>query len=311
MTALPVLQPSTGLPGINRPLDNTALSTYMTCPREYWFSMVLNRRPGGLSPALSYGRSWHHAMEHHYRTGGNAELVELLVRNKWEDHGAMDDYRTLERCILDYKRYRNRWGADPASEAGRTVGWPVQPMVEVQSNTMSGGLLHPYAVKIDRIIELDGLGYVEDHKTTSRLDRNYWQQFTLSNQMMGYVFQAQQLAPSLKIVGVRINVCHVLKTGTNFERQVFTYTPDQLREWVHNTNMWMQRLSRDAQDWNDGAASLEAGEYPLGHYGENGCSRKYGMCSYHHVCSKSARMRPTVLAEYPENPWNPLEVDGE
>lgn len=305
---LPVMQPGVGLPGINRPLDNTALSMYMTCPREYYFGMVLHRRAGGLSPALAYGRAWHLALEHHYRTGGQADLVELFVRQKWQDHGAVDDYRTLERVLLDYKRYRERWGADPSREDGKTVGWPVQPMVEVQSNTMSGGLVHSYTVKIDRIIELNSLGYVEDHKTTSRLDRNYWTQFELSNQMMGYVFQAQQLAPSLRIVGVRINVCHVLKTGTNFERQLFTYTPDQLREWVRNTNYWMQRLNADALSWEH----LGDGEYPVAHFGENGCSRKYGMCSYHHACSRSARMRQTILDnEYPLNPWNPLEVDGE
>jgi hypothetical protein len=314
MSSLPVIQPGEGLPNILRPLDNTALSAYMACPREYYLGMVQHRRGGGLSPALAYGKAIHTALETHYKTGGNAGIVEMMVRKRWENHESADDYRTLDRVLLDYDRYVKKYGGDPSKEEGKTVGWPTQPMVELSTNAMGGGLIHPWAVKIDRIIELGGLGYVEDHKTTSRLDKNFYKGFELSNQMMGYVHVAQQLVPSLRIVGVRINVIHALKTGTNFERMLFTFSPDQMAEWVSNVNEWMERVDQDSERWaNEEYVARELGgrpRWPVAHYGDNGCSRKYGMCQYHRVCSISSRIRQEVLEqEFPVKPWNPLDIE--
>jgi hypothetical protein len=314
--SLPVLQSGTGLPFIKRPLDNTALQAYMACPREYWLSMVQHRRGTGLSPALSYGLAMHTALEHHYKSGGNEDIVEMMVRAKWKKHDSSDDYRTLDRVILDYQRYRKKYGADPSKEPAKTVGWPTHPMVELSTNAVGGGLIHPWAVKIDRIIELNGLGYVEDHKSTSRLDKNYFKSFELSNQMMGYLHVAQQLVPSLKIVGVRINVIHCLSKETNFERMVLTFSPDQMQEWVENTNQWMERLNSESKYWylQEEIAKLrdEPIPFPIAHFGDNGCSRKYGLCGYHRVCSVSSRIRHQMLEnEFPVNPWNPLEADDE
>lgn len=316
MSSLPVLQPGVGLPFIQRPLDNTALQAYMACPREYYLGMVEHRRAPGLSPALAYGKAIHTALEHHYKSGGNEDIVEMMVRAKWEPHNAADDYRTLERVLLDYRAYRKRYGGDPSKENGTTVGWPTQPMVELSSNALGGGLIHPWAVKIDRIIELGGLGYVEDHKSTSRLDKHYFNSFELSNQMMGYVHVAQQLVPSLRIVGVRINVIHALTKETNFERMVLTFSPDQMAEWVENTNAWMERLNSDSARWVVDRRIAETtgkpARWPVAHFGDNGCSRKYGLCGYHRVCKVSSRIRHEMLEnEFPVNPWNPLEADDD
>lgn len=302
-----------GLPSINRPLDNTALSTYMACPREYYLSMVLSRRGGGAgSAALAYGGLFHKLLEIHYKSGGVADLAIAIGESWWKEKGTEveGDYRTFDRAVLDYKRYREKWGQTPEQEQGRTVGFPEEPMVEIAADIMAGGLVHPYAVKIDRIIELGGLHYVEDHKTTSRLDKNYFSGFQLSNQMMGYTRVAQLLMPSLKIVGVRLNVTHCIKTATNFERQLFTYGPQQMEEWVENTNDWMLRLNRDAAEWPS-EAELFSGKatWPTGHFGDNGCSRKFGHCQYFEVCKIAKQFRHRKLEELPVNVWNPLEVE--
>jgi hypothetical protein len=309
--SLPVID--NGLPGINRPLDNTALSAYMACPREYYMSMVLHRRGEGRSAALAYGSMMHILLENHYKTGGAVSIVEALGRSWWQENGHHEegDHRTVERAILDYKRYREKWGQKPEEEQGRTVGYPDEPMVEIAADVKAGSLVHPYAVKLDRVIELGGLHYIEDHKTTSRLDRNYYGGFELSNQMMGYTRIGQLLMPSLKIVGIRLNVIHVLKDKTNFERQLFTFTKEQMAEWEANTNRWMERLSADAQGWPSDEELFSGAaqdRWPLAHFG-NGCSRKFGLCQYHSVCTIATPFRHRRLAEYPVNVWNPLEVD--
>lgn len=301
------------LPEIERPLDNTAMSAFMACPREYYMSMILHRRgseEGGRSPALAYGGVMHVLLEWHYKTGGEALFAQAMAVEWWEKHGstAEGDYRTLERALLDYKRYREKWGQRPNDEQARTVGAPENPMVEIAADIQAGELLHPYAVKLDHIIELGGMHYVEDHKSTSRLDKHYYSGFELSNQMMGYTRIAQRLMPQLRIAGIRLNVIHCIKSGTNFERQLFAYTREQLDEWEQNTNQWMRAIAATPWPTED---ELAAGTkpWPLGHYGTNGCDRKYGLCSYHSVCRIAAPFRTTVLRQIGINPWNPLDIE--
>lgn len=307
------------LPVIDRPLDNTAMSAYMTCPREYYFSMVLHRRSKGKSAALIFGSAWHKAMELHYRSGGDRDLVRYAVMEYWSREGhQMDDYRTMERVLLDYDRYTKQYGEDPSKEDGKTLGSGPDMMVELSTNAQTEDLLHPWAGKLDRIIDLSGLVYPEDHKTTSRLDKHYFRQFELSNQMMGYTHLAKGLLPSRTVVGVRINVSHVLTQKTEFHRQLVTFSPGQIKHWVQVTNDWMTQLAGDYIHLEEHMRTLALAEKPLipppnifrQHFGDNACSRKFGMCTYHSVCSSSSKLQPGVLErEFELNPWNPLEND--
>jgi hypothetical protein len=296
--------PRSFLPIIDRPVDNTAMAAYQACPREYLFGMVQDRRGEGRTPPLVYGTSWHTVMQWHYRTGGDRNRVIYETTMAWEGHDDAEDYRTLDRCLLDYDRYVAFYGL-PGSEkdTGKTIGFPDEPLVELAANAMIPGLLHPWAGKLDRVIDLGGLAYIEDHKTTSRLDKHYFRQFDLSNQMMGYTALGRVLFPQLNIVGVRVNVAHVLTGGTKFLREEFTYSPPRLEEWVQNMNSWYKRLARDYEMLKTG----DPDAFP-GHYGDNGCSRKFGMCGYHPVCSASPRLRQGILErDYKLLPWNPLE----
>lgn len=312
------------LPVIGRPVDNTALSAYMTCPREYYFSMVLGRRSKGSRTALSYGGLWHRILEAHYKTGGDLFRV-MEAASKWEgDPPPPDEYRTPARAWLDYQKYLEEpWTGQKDLEA--TLGWPDRPMVEIPAAVPLGGF-DPYAGKIDRIFKdsATSWAFVEDHKTTSRKDSFYFRQFETSNQMKGYVWLARQLVPSMKVVGVRINLCHITKTKTEFERQLITYSDQVIDEWYENTKRWLVRIHHDqlAQALEEGRsptdlglsdefaeALLARGAFP-GHYGDNGCSRKFGACQYEVVCSKSKRIWTKVLEqEFEVRPWNPLEVE--
>lgn len=302
------------LPVINRPLDNTALQAYLACPREYFLAMIQHMRSSGRSPALVFGSAWHKALETHYKSGGDRDLVQLATQLSWEGHDSADDYRTLKRVLLDYDKYSKKFLQD---DIASTVGWPDHPIIEVSTNAMGSSLLHPWAGKIDRIVEVGGLLYVEDHKTTSRLDKNYFTQFKLSYQMKGYTYLAQQLLPGEKIVGVRINLSHVLTAKTEFHRQLFTFSKGEIDEWTKVTNAWMSRLGRDIETYNEAIArGLDSWDainlaFPA-HFGDNGCSRKFGMCQYHQACSVGTRIRDQMLErDFEIRPWNPLEADDD
>lgn len=314
MTATSAALERSYLPVIDRPLDNTAMTVFMTCPREYFFSMILHRRSKGVSIPLHFGATWHKILEMHYRSGGDKTLALMAGEVAWAGHDATGDYRTLDRAFLDYERYVKEHGL-PEDEAragkGKTVGVGADALVELSTNAQGDELLHPWAGKMDRIIDLNGSYYIEDHKTTSRFDKNYFRQFELSNQMMGYTYLGRQLFPSLNIVGVRINLLHVLTEKSAFHRQLFTFNPSQIQEWAQNNNQWMRRLAweYDQLQQHGVANGVPVAAFP-GHYGDNGCSRKFGMCGYHPVCSSSPRARQHVLeSDYDILPWNPLEAD--
>lgn len=292
---------------IDRPLDNTAMSAYMTCPREYYFSMVLHRRHKGKAPPLVFGSAWHKAMEVRYK-GGDINLVRYAVTQAWEGHDQPDDYRTLNRVILDYDRYCRQYGEDPSQEDGKTLGSQGEMMVELSTNAQDELLIHPWAGKLDRIIELTGLVYPEDHKTTSRMDKHFFRQFELSNQMMGYTRLGKFLLPSKPVVGVRINVSHVLTADTKFYRQLVTFGPQQLERWANVMNHWMSRIAEDYTKLDGERPLIPPDDVFVQHFGDNACSRKFGMCAYHQVCSSSPKTQAGVLErEYEINPWNPLE----
>jgi hypothetical protein len=271
-------------------------------------------RSEGTSTALDFGSLWHKILEVWYKTGDSG-LVSLVCE-RWlnVDSG---DYRTAERAWLDFAKYRKQWGDSPAAENSKTIGWPDAPLVECSINTSGEGLAHPWAGKIDRIVDINGLLYVQDHKTTSRLDKHYFSQFENSNQMMGYTYLANQLVPGQKVQGVQINVIHTLKDKTNFQREIITYSASVLEAWAQNVSVWMKRLAKDISyhDFLVGGeeklAATDARDLAFpGHYGDNGCSRKFGMCVYHEVCSASPKIQERLLQQnFTVKPWNPLEVE--
>jgi hypothetical protein len=218
----------------------------------------------------------------------------------WEETDRPDDYRTLDRCKMEYERYLEQYGL-PWTEEAKTVGWPHQPLVEISTELTWPGALHPYAGKIDRVILHQGLYYVEDHKTSSRKEQNYFRQFELKNQMIGYAFMAQ-LITGKPIAGVRINAHFVRTRDSENERSIVTFSQSRLKDWAANYNEWVQRIERDIE-------RAARGE-PAFPHNFDACDAKYGMCQYAAVCSEGPAVRDRVLEqEFAVKPWNPLEVE--
>ncbi len=234
----------------------------------------------------------------------------------WEPHGNPDDHRTLERALSSYDQYLAEWGDFETEQRGwgKTVGWPDSPVVEQATDLWWEGALHPYAGKIDRVIEYQGLYYVEDHKTTAALGDRYFQQWDPSNQMMGYAVLAQHLT-GLPIAGVRINAFGVLKTQSKFKRQTILYSQPRLMDWQENYNKWVRRLEHSYEELRNAYIAEDVKEAALNSafpHNFNACAGKYGPCAYVEVCTQAPHMRERVLDfEYDHNPWDPMAAAEE
>jgi PD-(D/E)XK nuclease superfamily protein len=302
---LPVVQQYSA--AIGRTIDNTALNDYQTCPRKYYFGMVLHRRSNDRSAALNYGTMWHTIMEAHYK-GHTRALIHALITGKYANTATEGDYRTAARALLEYDNYVAQYG-DVASEeragAGKTLGVGNDCLVELPVELNLTGVRHPYAGKIDRLYEKNGLYYVEDHKTTSVLNKNYFTQWTLAQQMKGYAILGQLLIGK-PIAGVRINLHVCRKSDSEFLRDVIPFSQAILDETQRALDLWMWRIETSAINAANG--DIEAA-YPPNF---NACSGKYSMCQYAGVCSLSARVRMKALeTDFPVHAWNPLEVNDE
>ena len=295
---------------IGRPIDNTVLSAYMACARRGLYMGWLHRRKGGtLSPALAFGSGWHHIMEAHFKHA-ECSLDELVAdvteyaAERWEDHQQLDDHRTFQRAILEYKKYIKTYGL-PWNEEAKTVGWPENPLVEISSDVAIPDARHPYAGKKDRIITVHGQYLVEDHKTASRADS--FAAYEMDNQMIGYAVQAQLLT-GRPIAGVRVDRLVVRKNDSELERRTISYGQERLRQWMQNYDRQLDRLERDLELFAKNPDIATTDGFPLNF---SACHGKYGMCVYAGVCSLPPRMWQGVLEDdFEVIPWNPLEVTG-
>jgi len=280
---------------MDRILDNTALSAYMRCPSRYHKEMVLHRRPSGTSAALEYGKCMHTMFEVLYKTH-DAELAKAAAAVKYaETLGKTSDYRTLDRAILTFDEWIIKWGhpgTDIVQRNERTVGFPETPAVELSTNVMLPIAQIPYAVRIDRVFEMDGAFFIEDHKTTSVFGSTYYDEYELSGQMMGYM-RAAGLLLGKEIRGVRINVVATRKASTEFDRRILYYSKDQLEGWERNLGVWHNRIQQ----------SLEHNDWPKSFAN---CSGKYGMCAYASVCSTGPQFEQQALEmDFDYSPWDP------
>lgn len=292
----------------------------MRCPSEAFKAYWLHRRnEGSPPPAIAYGSGWHACMEAHYKAHecSEADLLDAVLMNlskTWEDHGIADEYRTAERCFLEYKKYLRKFGL-PWREEAKTIGWPETPFVEMSGEVSIPGARHPYAYKIDRMARLQQQHIIDDHKTSSREEKTYFKQYHLDNQMMGYAVSGSILSGRI-ITGVRIRR-HVVRTSDSVhDHETIPFSEPRLEAWCRNYEIWLSRMEHDLQQYE--TIMKETGDqrlamdtaFPLNKWACFG--RKYSGCTFVAQCSYPEHLRLRALEEdYGINVWNPLEAKGE
>lgn len=293
---------------IGRPMDNTALSAYTRCPRLYWISYDQHyRHAGPPTPALNYGSGFHNVMQFNYKSEVRPredleEQVHNFAFDRWQLSTDPTDYRSFDRLLVEYEKYLDHWGL-PWDEPGETLGWPDAPLVEIGVD-LDVGVRHPYAGKIDRFFRLNGNIYIEDHKTASQLRSDYFKQWEIDNQMIGYATLAGEVIGE-PVVGVRINLHVIRKSDSVFERKTVMFSEPRKKAWKLNYDSWLGRIE-------ESKAIMEASGDLTRAFPQNfsACAGKYGMCVMAGVCADDpAIMRATLDQYFERNPWNPLEAD--
>lgn len=306
---------STQLPGLQLAIDSTSLGEFKTCPRKYYYSVVLGREPHHQSVHLTFGLLMHGGRERydHGRSSGldHDQALALALRwtlvqtwNKELSRGWISDHNaknreTLVRSII---WYLDGYGAtDPLETVQLANG---KPAVEL-SFSFDTGLRHEstgepilFCGHLDRIARLNGVPYIVDLKTTgSTISPRFFDQFTPNNQMSMYAL-AGRVAFGEPIQALIIDGLQVAVGFTRALRGMVQRTVEYTGEWLAEASWWARRMEESAV----------AGHWPMN---DRSCDM-YGGCPFRGVCSKPPGGRERWLdVDFKPRTWDPLQRRGD
>lgn len=130
--------------------------------------------------------------------------------------------------------------------------------------------------------------YARDHKCETI--RSPLPQFC--NQFQGYSWYLNSLIFEVDYIGLQKNK----DPKDKFIREIFVYSPRQIRDWVDNTIGWFFRILEHREGNRKGLKTLTS------------CTTKYGLCKFYDVCNASnsiARQREIDKKfKVREEPWS-------
>ncbi len=225
-------------------LDSSMVQTYVDCPSKFYLEYVLGLKPSEPNPALSYGTIWHGALE--ILAKENDLEVALAYIDENEHHLPLfdDKNRTAARMQADLLAYAGEYASVDASQKILAIekGFDLE---------LPSGIR--YCGRIDQVREAGPIGlFPLDHKSTTFLDHQYYHRMEMGFQFKGYAWALDQLIPGERVERAMVDVYHILKTKTNFERKSFIYGPRVMADWLNSisriTEQIMEGLTKHLHD---------------------------------------------------------------
>jgi hypothetical protein len=304
---MPILQPHSSW----SILDSTKLTSYMECPRSYFYEYILGWRPENPNIHLEFGKAWHLAMEHlileGYTTKAINEAFQLFL----------DHYRQFFPEIMDEENAPK----NPTNAMNALVvycreyqGEQYKPLYTEVAGTVPIDDKHILHFRMDSIMEVDGQIRSREHKTGSQLSRQWTDQWSLAIQTFVYNHALCCLFPPDQVWGVEINGTFFYKNKTTPVK--FMRVPARRNLNMMQTSYWnilhyikmldldMDILMNDATE-DDQVMMC----FPLN---PTNCTKYFG-CRYHDFCMSW----PNPLQRCEDVPfgmkveyWNPAEEES-
>lgn len=302
-------------PGLQLAIDSTSLGEFKTCPRKYYYSIILGWQQKETSVHLTFGILMHGSVEryHHAKARGLKheaslqESVKWLLGETWNKILSRpslmgDTYKNRLTLLRTVVWYLDQYGDNDALET--VVLANGKPAVELSFSFDSGyrssltGEPVVFCGHLDRLARLNGDVYIPDLKTTkSELSPWFWQQFNPNNQFGMYTL-AGQVVWNQPVKGLIVDGAQVLANSSRFARHMISMDAASIQEW-HREAIWNVRLM-------EGCASV--GFWPRN---DKSCGN-YGGCAFIPICSRSPGGRDAWLpVEYKKRTWDPLLRRGD
>jgi len=184
-------------------LDNSKRSTFVTCPRKYYYSYIKNFQGVIGSAALRYGTAFHAGMEAYYeyirlhgwtRDGKAIEAALLNAKKSFEEETALfssfwEDFRTLPNLLAALVQYFNFFAGD---EGFLQVVSPERAF-KIEITDEKTGITFFFTGKIDLEVKLNGRIWGMEFKTSGYPIVTQTKNIQWSPQILGYSYALGQL----------------------------------------------------------------------------------------------------------------------
>lgn len=293
--------------------DSTSVRSLKTCPRKYFFEIVLGRTPKEEAPYFSWGSSYHkfrEVLERIYGFGHDAP-------KKFEEPHAADAYVAAAQAGLDYWKKNGRDQGPESKYAFMTTERLLKSFMhaykhwareKMQGRIQVLAVEFPFNVQLadgsftsgrgDQLVRWNGKPWGRDFKTSSQSMDFYARQLEPNDQFTRYTLAEGKLAGEElqgQFVEVLWNAKPTKKETKGPEIHEFTTsrTSWQLKEFEHEQAI----INRTLQIYR------EADTYPAH---EPACP----YCPFHSVCTKPTEggMMAQLEAHFLVRPWDNTKV---
>lgn len=314
-------------------IDNSSMEPFVTCPRLAQYTILNRLRPAGDKWALIFGGIIHKILEVRYRAlttlhAQTPDVTSVMLATAEREFAKVqtpeDEFRNYSCAVEFIRRYEEQYPFESFEVLRLTDGTPLiefpfaLPLGEIDVNAdmlvrdVKTDIIAPRFVKTIKLVWMGrvdmayrssngGGAYGMDHKTTSIMGPSFGDQFILSHQLHGYAWALEQLIgePVAAVVVNGLGVRKPTKTGKAFEfvRPVVNIRRALLEEWKTDT-------LHIIADFIEMARRGYMPKHTVW------CTGKFGLCSFHKVCTLDSEEQRKVMlesGEYQRNTWSPLK----
>lgn len=290
--------------GLQIAWDSTSLGSFKSCPRKYYYEIVLSYRSKLEAAPLKFGIIYHAALEafDHCKVkgdhiGGVRAAIKHVLTECWDAEtqtyweAALDNTRSTWTLLRSVIWYCDQYEEDNLSVIQLATG---KAAVELSFSFDSGYELDGEPIHLcghlDRLVTLGEQTYISDRKTTkTTLGDRYYQQFHVDNQMSLYSM-AGKIVYDTPVAGVIIDACQVGVTFSRFGRAITRRSRPILEEWHKDLGFWLNRAKE----------SVQAEYWPMN---DKACF----LCDFKEVCASPPGLRKQKLdTNFHKMIWDPL-----
>jgi hypothetical protein len=307
--------------------DSSSLSTYLRCPRRYFYTYICNYRPLNESYDLVFGTLFHRAMEEYHLeklSRGHAEAqilgLQALLRAAWNEQTlsywkSESSNKNLWNCLRAFIWHTEHFAFEPDFQTtllGKKL-YAVELPFTFDLNLKVNGISASYCGHLDRVVDTASGRWVVDYKTTTKtLTGSYFDTYNPSTQLPGYAVAASIVFHE-PVQGVIIDAMQVGVDFTRCGRSHLRLGTERAEEWMHNAHGWVEdamlvassaTLSPDAEDLKSFAV-LNAKHWRMN-------TESCFICPFKEVCRTTPSLRGDLLdLEFTTSVWDPINRQRE
>jgi hypothetical protein len=312
-------------PHLQHAWDSSSLSTYLRCPRRYFYNYICNFRPRTESFDLTFGSLVHAAMEEYHlerQSRGHNEAqtmgLQVLLSEAWNSFEgkyweSTSRNKNLWNALRAFIWHTEQFAFEPdfnTTILGKKL-YAVELPFSFDLDLKVNGVPATYCGHLDRMVDTGAGRWIVDYKTTTKtIGPHYFEGYSPSTQLPGYAVAASIVFHE-PVQGVVIDAMQIGVDFVRCARGHILLGQEKAEEWMQNAVSWV----RSAMEVATSATILEAenpGEFAAKnayHWPMN--TESCFICPFKTVCGSTPSVRGFILeADFVQGIWDPLARQG-